>query len=640
MRFNHIKLSRFALGIALLLPAVTANAEFSGFITARGDQLFEEGKPFRFISFNIPNLQLVEDNLLPSAETAWDWPNEFELNDALESVRQMGGTVVRTYVLSVRRGGSDMGDHVYVRGPGDFNEEAFQALDLALKVANKKGVRLIIPLVDNWHWQGGIAEYAAFRGKPAEAFWTDEQVIDDFEQTIKHLLTRVNTRTGVAYRDDPAILGWETGNELDAPPQWTTRIAKLIKSLDRNHLVIDGYSLHGIREESLVDPNIDVVTTHHYPNVGRGDYVEPIRAAREKCRGRKPYFVGEFGFIPPDEIEAVYNEVIQNGTSGALLWSLRYHHRAGGFYWHSEPSGAGIYRAYHWPGFDAGESYGEREVLRRTRAKAYEIRGLEASPREAPLAPRLLPIDDVAAISWQGSAGAANYLVERATNAAGPWTVVADAVDDAAVQYRPLFSDATAEPGSRYFYRVTAKNEAGESAPSTIVGPVAVSCRTLVDECGDFSKTAATIGAVKPTLGSDRSRREDLSRLRLLPGATVIYQVDAPIVSWQVALFLMDKQSARESAAKALDVSVSVDGKTLTPAVFRATVAEAGAAAGDYGYLLRVIVDGAEIPAEARYLVLAAREEVELSHITIRSDGLNVHSEGDSIPPVKNEGMR
>jgi mannan endo-1,4-beta-mannosidase len=281
-----------------------ANARIDGFIYARNDQLYDGEKPFRFISFNIPNLQLVEDNFAPESRTAWTWPNEFEINDALTSIRQLGGTVARTYALSVRRESSDMGDHVYVRGPGDFNEEAFCSLDLALEGANKQGVRLIIPLVDNWKWQGGIAEYAAFRGKPAEAFWTDEQVIADFEATVRHVINRVNTRTGVAYRDDPAILGWETGNELDAPPTWTSRIAKLIKSLAPNHLVIDGYSLHGVREESLADPNIDVVTTHHYPNVGKGEYVAPIREARAKSRGRKPYFVGEFGFISPDEIEA------------------------------------------------------------------------------------------------------------------------------------------------------------------------------------------------------------------------------------------------------------------------------------------------------------------------------------------------
>ena len=614
MRFTLILMCQIALGVATLVASAAARAELNGFVTARGDQLIEAGKPFRFISFNIPNLQLVEDNLEPDAERAWGWPNEFELNDALESVRQMGGTVARTYVLSVRREGADMGDHVYVRGPGDFNEEAFRSLDLALEIANKKGVRLIIPLVDNWHWQGGIAEYAAFRGKPPAAFWTDEQIIADFEKTIEHLLTRVNTRTGVAYRDDPAILGWETGNELDAPPEWTSRIARFIKSLDPNHLVIDGYSLHGVREESLADTNIDVVTTHHYPNVGKGEYIDPIRAAREKSRGRKPYFVGEFGFIPPEEIEAVYDEVIKSGVSGALLWSLRYHHRNGGFYWHSEPAGGGIYRAYHWPGFDAGAPYGEREVLRITRDRAYAIRGMEPPSREVPAAPRMLPIEDVAAISWQGAAGAASYMVERATNAAGPWSVVANEVDDAAVQYRPLFSDVTAEPGGVYFYRVFARNEAGESAPSNVIGPVAVASKVLVDEYRDLAQAFETNGNARIVTGNDRSRREDLSRLELPAGSGVVYRLGGPITSLDATLFI---SGDRQGDAAAMEVLTSSDGKTFTRLPVTATPLGGSGADADYGYLPRLQVQADKIPSAARYVQIVAREDVELSTLTI-----------------------
>ncbi len=598
--------------------AATAEAELHGFITPRGDQLYDGEKPFRFISFNIPNLQLIEDNFAPGAKTAWAWPNEFELNDALSSIRQMGGTVARTYVLSVRREGSDMGDHVYVRGPGDFNEEAFRSLDAALEAANKHGVRLIIPLVDNWKWQGGIAEYAAFRGKPTEAFWTDEQVIADFEATVRHVLTRVNTRTGVAYRDDPAILGWETGNELESPPAWTARIAKLIKSLDPNHLVIDGYSLHGVREESLADPNIDVVTTHHYPNVGEGDYVTPIREARAKSRGRKPYFVGEFGFIPPEEIGAVYDEVIESGVSGALLWSLRFHHRNGGFYWHSEPAGEGVYKAYHWPGFDSGDKYGEREVLRLTRKKAYQIRGEALPALEAPVAPVLLPIEDVAAISWQGSAGASNYLVERSTSAAGPWVVVADAVDDTSVQYRPLCSDPTAEPGQSYFYRVTAQNAAGKSAVSNIVGPVTVKHRTLVDECRDLSIVAKTVGNVEPTTGDDRRRREDLHRLKIPAGGAVVYRVDAPIDSWEATFFVVDGVA---DEANLIDAAISHDGVNFTPLALDAKLLDGGEVDKDYGYLPRLALSATGIPSEARVLKLAPHQGVEMSHIVIRCSG-------------------
>ena len=148
------------LAISTTAP-LRAESALRGFITARGDQLMEDGKPFRFISFNLPNLQLIEDNM-PFAETdAWRLPDEFEIRDGLMTVRQMGGTVVRTYSLSVVRTNDDPDMPRYVLGPGKFNEEAFRELDLALKIANEQGIRLIIPLVNNWTWQGGRAEYAA-----------------------------------------------------------------------------------------------------------------------------------------------------------------------------------------------------------------------------------------------------------------------------------------------------------------------------------------------------------------------------------------------------------------------------------------------------------------------------------------------
>ena len=57
----------------------------------------------------------------------WRWPDEFEIEDALESVRQMGGQVVRTYVLSVHRDGSDMARcRAMSNGRAKFNEEGFR----------------------------------------------------------------------------------------------------------------------------------------------------------------------------------------------------------------------------------------------------------------------------------------------------------------------------------------------------------------------------------------------------------------------------------------------------------------------------------------------------------------------------------
>src|SRR6266550_3138859 len=160
-------------------PPTTANDDLKNFLTRRGDKLFDGDREYRFISVNIPNLMVIEDAYEFTRPNPWRWPNDYEIEDSLESVRRMGGQVVRTYVLSVHREGSDMGDCVHVRRPGEFNEEGFRALDKVIEVAGRKGIRVIIPFVDQAKWWGGIGEYAAFHGKPADAFWSDPQIIGD-----------------------------------------------------------------------------------------------------------------------------------------------------------------------------------------------------------------------------------------------------------------------------------------------------------------------------------------------------------------------------------------------------------------------------------------------------------------------------
>ena len=93
-----------------------------------------------------------------------------------------------------------------------------------------------------------------------------------------------------------------------------------IKELDPNHLVIDGRSLDGVPLSSLDDPNVDVITTHHYPFGEDRDFTKPIRAAHVQTKGKKPYFVGEFGFVKTSHIAAAIQTVIDEGISGSLLW--------------------------------------------------------------------------------------------------------------------------------------------------------------------------------------------------------------------------------------------------------------------------------------------------------------------------------
>jgi mannan endo-1,4-beta-mannosidase len=591
-------LVRAAAIVATILVAAESNFAFADdidqFVTRKGDQLLLGEKPYRFISVNIPNLLVIEDAFSFEGKNPWRWPDEFEINDALESVRQMGGQVVRTYVISVYREGSDMGKTVHVLAPGEFNEEGFKTLDKVIEIAHQKGIRLMIPFFDRAPWMGGQPQYAAFHGKKTDEFWTDPEIIADFKKTVEHVINRKNTYTGRLYRDEPAIFGWETGNEIDATQDWTHEIAAYIKQLDSNHLVVDGRSLHGVAAWQVEEPNTDLVTTHHYPHgPGVADFVPAIREAYAMTKGKKPYAIGEFGFTSTPEIKRVYDTVIGDGMAGALLWSLRFHNRDGGFYWHMEVgAGGNFYKAYHWPGFTSGDAYDERAVMQLTRDKGFEIQGLKPPEIVRPAPLKLLPIENPAMISWQGSVGASGYDVERADQASGPWSYVGKNVSDADAQYRALFSDASAEPKKAYYYRVAAINSAGKSDSSNVVGPVTVSSRMIVDECRDLKTLHDSAGGVAVRTTNARLTKEDGDRFALPAGGAITYRLDGPVRAWRVFAF----------APKDVELiaAASSDGKEFQ--LIQAQGKSYSAGRGDYGYLAPILFQGSGIPGEARYL--------------------------------------
>ncbi len=81
------------VGLASTGQASPDTSGFQNYITARDGRLFDGSREFRFISWNIPNLLIIEDNFAWSAPNDWLLPDEFELNDAFATVQQLGGTV-------------------------------------------------------------------------------------------------------------------------------------------------------------------------------------------------------------------------------------------------------------------------------------------------------------------------------------------------------------------------------------------------------------------------------------------------------------------------------------------------------------------------------------------------------------------
>ncbi|MCK4639807.1 MAG: cellulase family glycosylhydrolase [Candidatus Marinimicrobia bacterium] len=610
---NNQKQIFFLAIITLTLICACRSADtptsFEHFITRSGAKLMDGDAEFRFISFNIPNILTVEDNLPFTENNPWRLPDKYEIEDALKTIKALGGNVARTYVITVRREGEldDIPRHVLA--PGKFDETAFRILDQVLVSANEIGVRIIIPLMDNWKWMGGRPQYAAFRGKDTEEFWTDAQLREDFKQTIDYILNRKNTLTGTQYKDNKAILAWELGNELrDAPAAWVSEMAAYIKSIDKNHLVNDGIQYHHINADIIDDPNIDVLSTHHYER-NPLDMLTNIRAAVEIIDGRKPYYIGEFGFISSSAMKDVLDGVIaENRISGALLWSLRFHNRDGGFYWHSEPLGRGVFKAYHFPGFTSGNEYDEKAVIKLMQQKTFEIKHRTVPPVAAPGSPVILPLGKFPRISWQGSVGAEFYRIERAEKTVGSWTAIETSFSDAAAAYDVGYTDTGAETDKSYYYRVTACNEAGMSAPSEVVGPVTFTHQVLIDELESYGKIYFIDGKAELVNHNARSFKEDFHRLAVKKGSTVIYSLSSSVTSWKINIFTRKK-------GKLAEVFLSNDGQTYQLVEQQETAIETGGE--DYNYWIPVLLAGQAPAGNMNYLKVRFFNEAQIAKVEI-----------------------
>jgi hypothetical protein len=607
------KLKKFPFIIFLFLSflfiSCGTTSRFENFVTAKKDKLMEGDKELRFVSFNIPNLHYIEDYFPFRASNPWKLPTEFEIRDALKTIKQLGGKVARIYVLSVRRAGESKKIIRYVEGPGKFNEKAFEALDKVLQIANEEGIRVIIPFVDNWLWWGGKAEYAAFRNKKPDEFWTDLQLIADFKKTINFVLNRKNSCTGVLYKNDKSILGWETGNELNAPLEWHREIADYIKSIDKNHLVIVG--LYKLNEEAVQDTSFDVLTTHFYGPVSKAE--SEIPEIKELTKGKKPYYVGEFGYHNLKDVKAIVDTTINNNLSGIMIWSLRFHARDGGFYQHGENYGVSAYR---FPGFSSGERYHEKEIMDYMRKSAYKINGEKEPPLPVPDPPHLLKINDVYDISWQGSAGASSYIIERKSLDSNNWRIIAENISDGNIVFRPLFNDTTAELGNSYFYRIIAKNESGSSAPSNEEGPVEVTYKKLVDEMKDSSEFFKGSDSLSfQSYQNSYKAKEDYDRLRGIKNSFIIYNVPENIDSIKVQVFFMPPADSTNYNQCGLDLSASDSLNNFK--ILNAKLETYPPLNNFYKFYIPAVYTCSEFPVNSMYLKIRFNTEAQLSRVEI-----------------------
>lgn len=131
--------------------------------------------------------------------------------------------------------------------PGQYSEVAFSGLDYLLVEARKRGIRVLLVLIDNWSDVGGVDEMVKWAGRGEhEDFFTDDGLKEMYKQRVSAVVGRVNSITGVAYKDDATIFGYNLINEPrvykreGALKLWIDEMAAFLKSIDRNHLLTVG----------------------------------------------------------------------------------------------------------------------------------------------------------------------------------------------------------------------------------------------------------------------------------------------------------------------------------------------------------------------------------------------------------------
>jgi len=342
-------------------PEETPHPSGGAFVHQRGGRFFIGNQPFRFVGANVAIMYRDEDRE--------------RMPETMRQAAQAGIKVVRVWAFG--EGGpndvkpmADFADwprnHPFRWAPGQWNEEAFVYLDNVIAEAGKNKLYVQLCLTNWWRDTGGITQYLRWAGindaaddrypfginnDRAILFYSNPETRRLYREHVEKLATRRNTVTGVLYRDDPAIFGWELMNEAQVITgrwaerrAWFAEMSEYLKSLDPNHLIAPGawgYRSSSERREWLADhaiPTIDYCDVHIYPRDDHNSFVDSPADLKEFIDNRaaasfslgKPLVFGEFGMgvegyngASQEEWYSAYLEGnAAAGAGGVMFWIL------------------------------------------------------------------------------------------------------------------------------------------------------------------------------------------------------------------------------------------------------------------------------------------------------------------------------
>jgi mannan endo-1,4-beta-mannosidase len=435
MRFRTVAAAASAAAL-LVAPTAAPRQSADPFVTRSGPRLLLNGRPFRFGGANVEWLGLVGYG--PASRAGPRYPTHFEIDDALATAKEMGARVVRSQTM-----GDSVGCARCIEPAlGQFSEAAFEPIDYALASARRLGLKVIPTIVgDDAHAGGSGCVYLRWRVIDVPGcslvnmapFWTDATVRRDVEDHITALLGHVNRYNGVAYKDDPTILGWDLLNGGDSQREWTSAIVGHLRSLDRRHLVFSS-------AWNALIPGVDVCVAFVYPH-----WSQPLSSRRDEltaCRSaRRPFVAYEYGWdrtnYPTRGAFRAFLTTLRRDSrvAGDAFWALQAHRSGHG--WMPIPANTtdraaaarvetGQWWALYYTGIrtlvnSAADMAARAQIVR---AHNYAMAGRRVPPPALPPRPTITSV--APRLRWQGSVGAKGYGIQWAAGRRGPWKTVCD----------------------------------------------------------------------------------------------------------------------------------------------------------------------------------------------------------------------
>ena len=121
----------------------------------------------------------------------------------------------------------------------NYGTNGIGRLDSAVAAAEKYGVKLVLPMLNNWDDLGGINTYCAYFGCNATTFYMNAGAQQAYKAYIGFIVNR--------YKNSSAIFAWELCNEprchgcpSSTIHDWAADTSAYIKSLDDTHMVTIG----------------------------------------------------------------------------------------------------------------------------------------------------------------------------------------------------------------------------------------------------------------------------------------------------------------------------------------------------------------------------------------------------------------